>query len=611
MGKLKTNLYSISEIVDAGINTFEIKSYQRGYRWEIDNIKTLIQDITQCEDGKTYCMQPLVVTLLPNGAYEVIDGQQRLTTFKILSHCLQSYLSDIGIGAFQIIYETRSSLSFLEKLYGGNYLVDIPELTLAAVRDLWSKQVSAHKEINRDNFHLFQSYCSVQYLLKNKTIEELHAFAEQLKTQVKFIWYEVDLELLNTTAEKLFSNINKNKIRLTGADLIKALFILDIDHNDAYNLEVKNHKKQILAHEWDEIEQNLRNPNFWFFITNTNEQHYDVRIGKLFDIITHNRQETDLGSYFIMKKEAALRNWDKVYQNFKIAFEWYDDIYLYHRIGFLVNMNILSFEQILNKYEDQKTTSKRVFVQWLNGCIKKYVQSFELSEINYEKHAGRFGYCTGVLMLYNILLLEKYYPSQKFMFGDFVEHDWSLEHIQPQKPKDKNASSWIEWLKEIEIIIQENFIDTEQKILKVDKDQYGIEKLDFIDLFLKLSVLSNQDKISSDLLVQLNILQDLFEEEFPTHKIQNLALLDKNTNSKLSNGSFKEKRSIILQLNDSINYANTDKELVFLPLGTINVFSKTMNTDSQNLQLDYWSIKDSELYFLEMKNLLSSYLNEQ
>lgn len=610
MGKLKTNLYSISEIVDADINTFEIKSYQRGYRWDIDNVKTLIQDITQCEEGKIYCMQPLVVTLLSNGAYEVIDGQQRLTTFKILAHCLQSYLFNIGIGDFQIIYETRSCASFINKLYGGDYSVDISELTLESVRDLWSKSVSDPKEFNRDNFHLFQSYCSVMYLLRRKSKDELHSFAEKLKTQVKFIWYEVDLQLLNTTAEKLFSNINKNKIRLTGADLIKALFILDIDHNDSYNLEVKHHKKQILAHEWDEIEQNLRNPNFWFFITNTNEQHYDVRIGKLFDIITHNKQETDLGSYFIMKKEFELRNWDKIYQNFRIAFEWYEDIYLYHRIGFLVNMNILSFEEILNEYQDQKTTSKSVFVHWLNGYIKKYIQSFELSEINYEKHAGRFGHCTGVLMLYNILLLEKYYPSQKFMFGDFVEHDWSLEHIQPQKPRDKNASSWIEWLKVIEIIIQEKFINTEQKILKVDKDQYGIEELNFNDLFSKLSVLSNQSKISSDLLVQLNILQDLFEEEFPTHKIQNLALLDKNTNSKLSNGTFKEKRSVILQLNDSIGQEKTNKELVFLPLGTINVFSKTMNTDSQNLQLDYWSIKDSELYFLEIKNIISPYLYE-
>lgn len=611
MQKLSANLYSIAEIVEAGIDLFEIKSYQRGYRWDIENIRALIQDISQCEPGKTYCMQPLVVTALSNGAYEVIDGQQRLTTFKILSHCLQTLLRNIDFKDYQIIYETRSCASFLEKLYGGVFPVYDQNLSLEDVRNLWNQLELETNEINRDNFHLFQSYCTCTKLFDEMPKESLIDFAEKLKSQVRFIWYEVDLTLLNTSAEKLFANINKNKIKLTGADLIKALLILDIDHNTTYNVEVKHHKKQLLAQEWDEIEQTLRNANFWFFITNSNEPQYDVRIGKLFDIITQNKLETDLGSYFIMKKKPELRNWDQNYRVFKIAQEWYMDTYLYHRIGFLVNMNIISFEKILFYYQKPQTTSKAEFINWLNEHIKTYFKSFELAEINYNKHAGRYEYCTGALMLYNILLLEKYYPSQKFMFGDFVEHEWSLEHIQPQKPKEKNATSWSVWLKEIEVIIEDKFINTTDKILKIDKVQYGIESLNFNELISKLSILNNIDKISSDLLLQLNILQDLFEEEFPTHKIQNLALLDKTTNSKLSNGSFKEKRSIILQLNDIIKDGQEDKELIFLPLGTINVFSKTMNTDSQNLQLDYWSIKDSELYFSEIKTILTPYLNDQ
>ncbi|HEY0667626.1 MAG TPA: DUF1524 domain-containing protein, partial [Sphingobacteriaceae bacterium] len=433
----------------------------------------------------------------------------------------------------------------------------------------------------------------------------LNSLINKLKNQVKFIWYEVDLSTLNTTAEKLFANINKNKIRLTGADLIKALFILDIENNDAYNVEVKHHKKQNFANEWDEVEQTLGNPNFWFFITNSNEQYYDVRIGKLFDIITKNRQETDLGSYFLMNENSSLRNWSAVYQSFKIALEWFEDSYLYHRIGFLVNMNILSFETILNEYNKEETRSKKAFNGWLNGHIKTYMNSFGLSELNYNKHKGRFGQCTAVLMLYNILLLEKYYPNQKFSFGDFIEQDWSLEHIQPQKPKVKTAASWIGWLNETENIIADKFVDDYQKVLLVDSDQYNIKEINYNDLLERLGLLNDNATIPKDLILQLDILQDIFEEEFPTHKIQNLALLDKVTNSKLSNGSFKEKRSLILKINEK----EQQNASVFLPLGTINVFSKTMITDIESIQLDYWSPKDSEYYLMEISQILKPYLN--
>ncbi|HEY0667922.1 MAG TPA: DUF262 domain-containing protein, partial [Sphingobacteriaceae bacterium] len=86
--KLITDLYTIPEILESGIAEFQIKSYQRGYRWDIENIKTLIDDIIHCSPNSIYCMQPLVVTVIDDVTYEVIDGQQRLTTFKILSYCL-------------------------------------------------------------------------------------------------------------------------------------------------------------------------------------------------------------------------------------------------------------------------------------------------------------------------------------------------------------------------------------------------------------------------------------------------------------------------------------------------------------------------------------------
>ena len=68
---------------------FFIPDYQRGYRWEDDQVVDLLEDIlefintSEKRDDK-YCLQPIVVKRMQDGRYEVLDGQQRLTTIFIL-----------------------------------------------------------------------------------------------------------------------------------------------------------------------------------------------------------------------------------------------------------------------------------------------------------------------------------------------------------------------------------------------------------------------------------------------------------------------------------------------------------------------------------------------
>ena len=103
---------------------FFIPSYQRGYRWTEQQVKDLLNDIKEFIDNGTnniYCIQPLVVKerdqdILSKikkansidevkqfllGSWEVIDGQQRLTTIKIILTVLQEK-------SYELEYETRT-----------------------------------------------------------------------------------------------------------------------------------------------------------------------------------------------------------------------------------------------------------------------------------------------------------------------------------------------------------------------------------------------------------------------------------------------------------------------------------------------------------------------
>ena len=104
-------LKSIAELQDLA---FFIPDYQRGYRWTRQQVEDLLNDIlefSQKENAGIYCLQPLVVVRkssdeqlldkirqaddlsevkrLLNGQWEVVDGQQRLTTIRLILELLQ------------------------------------------------------------------------------------------------------------------------------------------------------------------------------------------------------------------------------------------------------------------------------------------------------------------------------------------------------------------------------------------------------------------------------------------------------------------------------------------------------------------------------------------
>jgi uncharacterized protein with ParB-like and HNH nuclease domain len=72
-----------------------IPAYQRGYRWTPLMVTQLLDDLWEFIQtpgaGQFYCLQPIVIKPLKDGRFEVVDGQQRLTTIYILL----TYLKDL------------------------------------------------------------------------------------------------------------------------------------------------------------------------------------------------------------------------------------------------------------------------------------------------------------------------------------------------------------------------------------------------------------------------------------------------------------------------------------------------------------------------------------
>ena len=209
-----------------GMN-FHIPGYQRGYRWTRQQVRDLLDDIKEFMDSDSiniYCIQPLVIKRMPvrdsllgdikvaesidevrtlinqSDAWEVIDGQQRLTTIYIILNYLQRELPACEL--YSIEYATRQkSRDYLEK-------------------DLVNYKRGSEVD-NIDFFYMGEAYHIVKEWFEKKKDVNCQDFRLALLDHVKFIWYEI----VDEDPIKVFTRLNIGKISLTNAELIKALFL--------------------------------------------------------------------------------------------------------------------------------------------------------------------------------------------------------------------------------------------------------------------------------------------------------------------------------------------------------------------------------------------------
>lgn len=584
------------------LKEFYVASYQRGYRWGKEEVEYLLNDIYDIASEKKYCIQPLAVIAKENKTWELIDGQQRTTTLFLIQTVLKNCFSIQTEPFYGLDYNTRSSTKdFLIAIRKDDIIKDFLD---DALEDKWGEFINHNPDKdNIDNYHLFNSYMNIYQWLFLKKSDERQAFYKKLTEQTYVIWHPISIEEKGLqTEEDFFINMNAGKIKLTSAELIKALFIIDIDKSDD-PWDIRDFKKKKLANEWDSIENELHNDTFWYFITNTAEKEYPTRIGKLFDIDCKKTDgDSELFSYYQYSKgkEKGGKNldWKKIKQIHQRLKEWYDDVENYHLIGFIINARFMTLEDIIIKTENKtKLETKDFFIQTIKDNFAqektKDNQTYKVYAIDKLRYDSSYAECKNILLLYNIRLTERTFPNQRFPFDLYQnpETQWTIEHIHPQNPQLlKSKEDAEEWLNDYE----ERF--------KEEKD----EKKEYIAKIAELKQKLHNQKDSTltiELSNQIKEFSDTVNDALGLHLIGNQALLDKSTNSKIGNKGFLKKRSLILD-------ASTNTNGTYIPLATINNFlKKTTDTGAnKSIKVSYWSSQDAEDYTEDIKKLLEEFL---
>ena len=173
----------ISKLFDK--DNYIIPMYQRNYAWGETEIIQLLDDIEDAEDGKDYYIGSLIVDQKDLNNYEVIDGQQRLTTLFLLN----VYLGTPGL--------SRDSLSFQARKKSNDTLKTID--TENYKRYYGNEQFS--EEI-LDGFRIIEEYFRKHDNMKrfNKKLNDVTILRTQVPKNIDLNHY---FEIMNTRGEQL------------------------------------------------------------------------------------------------------------------------------------------------------------------------------------------------------------------------------------------------------------------------------------------------------------------------------------------------------------------------------------------------------------------------
>jgi hypothetical protein len=233
---------------------YRIPEYQRPFSWDTDNFEDLVDDILEANKGQEYFLGTFVLHKQErDGVFDVVDGQQRLTSLMILLACLRDVVKD-----------EKFKADIQKKILQEEDVVDnIPLKIRLEVKDrkLFSELVVAPEGTTAINDKSSLPEPEWRYLnAVNIFRSRLNGLSqEEIEQVIRFISQRCVVIFLAThnfaVAFRLFTIVNDRGKQLRRIDILKAT-------NIAPDVITKDTVRSRIAQEWEEVEKELGESKF-------------------------------------------------------------------------------------------------------------------------------------------------------------------------------------------------------------------------------------------------------------------------------------------------------------------------------------------------------------
>lgn len=236
--KLEAEVKSIKKILVNDEMFYQIPDYQRPYSWDKENLSELIDDLTTAyltrKRDMYFCGSLVLVKNSTDDRYDIIDGQQRTTTFSIFACVIRDlYIDkltpkaqDYIVTSIQDKYEEdKRKLRFLTE---EKYQIDFEETVLKKIKFEDNKNID---KIFKDNKYL-QNAHYIKKFFKEKVDEE------KIDVNDFTIWFYENIVLTviicpnEDSAIQIFNVLNDRGMPLSSIDILKASLMQSIDSKE-------------------------------------------------------------------------------------------------------------------------------------------------------------------------------------------------------------------------------------------------------------------------------------------------------------------------------------------------------------------------------------------
>ncbi|GAA9890552.1 DUF262 domain-containing protein [Helicobacter pylori] len=548
--------YQLKDILATEFEAYyQIPIYQRPYQWTKENCKKLLDDLLssyECyKESDYFCGSLVLIAIGTDSAtnaktYDVVDGQQRLSTFTLLAKVLATLYNNENNEVLN-----KTSKDFLEKSLGDTDGEKRKRLTfntiglnakddfqdaldffddLDASKGKDSKSNGSSK--SKSNY-LKNAICLKDYL-EEKEIADINDFIKWLYFKVVFI---------KTTcpnismALRIFSVLNARGLPLHAIDIFKVELLKKL---------AKEKDQEEFVSRWNALRQKC----------SKNESKFPKR--------KENKRE----------KDAA-----------EILFSWY-----------LIYLNpVTSAKNMEERLADQFERLNKPPLEYLKGIEDFYNAYGEVLEMQ-DRYAHLLSYlasdpwciilCTSILHNYSQSEIE----ALKELLVKFYYQNWVAEQTEPKKQTSYNIIKALKEKQSVEniaSIVKEYLDDDNNKITqnfreklkddhlykkhkKASKNSWLRPILILVEYFIsddpRPKLIEKNDFHVEHILPQKPTLSSQWAKDFSeeereryTHSLANLTLLGGKKNTKASNLDFKDKKKIYMGEEISLSKKKTFK----------------------------------------------------
>ncbi|GAA7512694.1 DUF262 domain-containing protein [Helicobacter pylori] len=515
-------------LATALVSYYQIPDYQRPYQWTEKNCEKLLDDLFSSYEyykGSGYFCGSLVLIVINTDSetnaetYDIVDGQQRLSTFILLAKVLATlYDKDLKPTSRELLEKSLGDIDGekRERLHFNAMGLNAKDDFVYALEHFNDSQASKNK--NNKNNYLKNAICLKNYL-KEKEIKDINDFIKWLYFKVVFIKTTCPNVSM---ALRIFSVLNARGLPLHAIDVFKVELLKKLANKkdqeefvsrwSALHQKCSGNESKFPKRKENKREKNATETLFSWYLTYLNP----VTSGK--------SMEERLADQFERLNKPPLEYFKGV-EDFYNAYckvlemqDWHAHLLSYLASDFWC---IILCASLLHRYSDQDIEALKELL------VKFYYQNWVATREEPKKQTN----CNIIKALKekksveSIASIVKEYLDYHKITQDFKKNLQDSKLYEQHKKSSKNS-----WLRPILILVEYSM-----------SDDFYPKRIQMNDFHVE-HILPQQPGSSSQWV------KDFSEEErgLYTHSLANLTLLGGTKNAQASNLDFKEKKEIYM-----------------------------------------------------------------